>query len=397
MNGITFIRGQGGLGRRLPGEDHISGLIVRQETARPILELRSVADAEQAGVTAGANPEVHYYVSEFFRMAPGAKLFLMIPAFSVSLPVAIKQLQQHAAGAIRQVAIADEAIAAEFTEGELPPIGAALDELASDNMPLSVIVQLYFASNQLAGLPDLHSVMSLPRVSVCIAADGGGYGKWVTANGDIPSARAGGAATLLGTVARSRVSDSVGWVERYNVVSTAYDKSLTGGVQQGREFDVIALMDGTPLSSLTPAQVQTLGDKGYIFLLKHVGVAGSYWNDGYTATALDSDYAYIEGNRTIDKACRGVYRALLPSLSGPAYLDPDSGNLSQDTVTAFEELGNTALDQMVRDGELSGGRTVIDPAQDILGTSSLAITIDLVPVGVLRHIVVTIGFKLKLD
>jgi hypothetical protein len=394
MNGITFNRGQGGLGRRLAGEDHVSGLILRGANAESIIELRNVADAEEADITAAQMPEAHYYVSEFFRLAPGARLFLSVIGEDDTPAMAVKLLQQAAAGAVRQACVIDKTIDANTIDAEAKAINDACEELALNNMPVSAIVQLMFDAADMATLPDLHTV-NAPRVSVCIAADGGGYGKYL-AELETPVV-VGGAATLLGTVAKSRVSDSPAWVEKYNVVTTAYNKSLTGGDWKAKEFDAIALSDGTPVDKLTPAQLQSLDEKGYIFLRKQVGVSGSFWNDGYTATPLDSDYAYIENNRAIDKACREVYKALLPNISGPAYIDPDSGNLSQETITSLEELANVALDQMVRDKEISGGQTIINPAQNVLGTSNLAITVDLVPVGVLRHIIVTIGFKLKLE
>ncbi|WP_318546303.1 DUF2586 family protein [Flavobacterium columnare] len=79
------------------------------------------------------------------------------------------------------------------------------------------------------------------------------------------------------------------------------------------------LIDGTLLGDLTPAQIQSINDKGYLFPIKHIGYAGTYMNDSFTCSALDNDYAYIENNRTIDKAMRGVYVKLLPSVSGPIY------------------------------------------------------------------------------
>jgi hypothetical protein len=48
-------------------------------------------------------------------------------------------------------------------------------------------------------------------------------------------------------------------------------------------------------------------------------------------------------------------------------------------------------------GELSNFQVIIDPDQDVLSTSELAITVDLQPRGVARTIRVTIGFQANLS
>jgi hypothetical protein len=396
MNGIIFNRAVGGLGRRLAGEDHVSGLIVPvtgfQESSMALF--RTIEEAEAEGITAEEHSAAHYHISEFFRLAEGAKLYVMLCGELDGSYTEIKTLQSFAAGSIRQVGILQADISLSSVVAELGAIQAVCAELAATNMPLSAVVSPRLTSANLTALPDIH-VQNAPRVSVVIAADGGGYGAWLQKTGPYAAKSLGALGTVLGAIAKSRVSDSIGWVEKYNVVTIAYPKTLTGGETQAREMDVPALADGTLISAMTPAQIQSVAEKGYVFLIKHVGATGSYWNDGFTADALTSDYAYIENNRVIDKACRGVYLALLPKISGPAYVDPETGFLTADTVAVLEALGEAPLEQMQRDGELSGFLVSIDPEQPVLSTSKLNVTIKLVPVGVLREIVVSIGFALN--
>mgnify|MGYP003432672944 FL=1 len=162
-----------------------------------------------------------------------------------------------------------------------------------------------------------------------------------------------------------------------------------------RELDVPAFVDGTLLSDLTPAQVQSIHDKGYLFLIKHIGFTGSFFNDSFTCTALDNDFATIENNRAIDKAQRGVYAKLLPKISGPIYIDSSTGKISADSISSLEAIASIPLEQMERDGELSGFKIFINPDQDVLSSSRLQVTMKIVPVGVLREIVVNIGFALN--
>jgi hypothetical protein len=51
---------------------------------------------------------------------------------------------------------------------------------------------------------------------------------------------------------------------------------------------------------------------------------------------------------------------------------------------------------MEKAGELSGYEAVIDPAQDVLSTSTVEVVIKNVPVGVIRKIKVKIGYVTSL-
>jgi hypothetical protein len=381
----------------MSGEDHVTGLIVSAAGTSGTYVFRTVEEAEQAGLTSAEHPLVHYHISEFFRIAGGARLYVQLVSSSLDGTFTeISNLQNFAKGGLRQVGILMTEVSLADVITYLSTIHTVCDALAVRNMPLSAIVAPRLQSTDLVSLPDLHTQNAM-RVSVVISQDGGGYGAYLQNQAGFSAKSVGALGALLGTIAKSRVSDSIGWVEKYNAVTVAYPKALTGGNLKQRELDVPALADGTLIESMTPAQIQAINDKGYGFLIKHTGATGTFWNDGFTAVALTSDFAYIENNRVIDKACRGVYLALLPKISGPAYIDPDTGFLTADTVSALEELGNEPLEQMHRDGELSGGVVNIDPEQPVLSTSKLNVTIKLVPVGVLREIIVSIGFTLSLS
>jgi hypothetical protein len=203
----------------------------------------------------------------------------------------------------------------------------------------------------------------------------------------------------MGAIARAKVHESIAWVEKQNMVSTTYTNKTWSEIPQNvaKELDVAALVDGTLMSSLSPLQQETLNRKRYLFLRKHVGQAGSYWNDSFTADKADSDYAYIELNRTIDKATRGIYQALLPHLSGPMRVNPTTGKIAVGTITYLETQAESTLVSMERDGELNGFQVIINPDQSVLSTSKLAVVIRLVPMGVLLEIKVSICFSLKIE
>jgi hypothetical protein len=87
-------------------------------------------------------------------------------------------------------------------------------------------------------------------------------------------------------------------------------------------------------------------------LSKKVGYEGTFWNDSHTCILQNSDYAYIENNRTIDKAVRNLYVNYLPDLNGPLVVNPN-GTLKDTDIAKFETKGNETLDQMERDEEIS--------------------------------------------
>lgn len=390
MAGIKFVRQNGGLSRKLAGDDHISGLIVYGDAVFAKKLLLSVDELEDSGVTATTHPVLHYHVSEFFRIAPGAKLYAQSVLSSDGNYSEVKVLQNFAEGNIKQFAVCDYKTAVSELENAITRLQAIAVEIGDLNTPLSILLSMKVVTADMVTLPDTHA-FDCDRVSTVLGQDAGGRGNYLkTAN---PSLSAIGA--ILGAVAFAKVHESIEWVEKFNMVSTAYEKVLTGGNALARELDVLGLCDGSLISDYTALQLQSIQDKGYIFGIKHIGIAGSYINSSTTAADLESDYLFIENNRTIDKAIREINKKLLPKISGPAYVDPDSGFLNLETVSALEALASEPLDRMVRDGELSGFTVQIDPNQQVLRDSKLEVIVKLIPVGTLREITVKIGLTLK--
>ena len=392
MNTVKFNRQGGGLGKRLPGEDHISGLVVY---GQPNLDKVLLIEAEQLdalGVTATSHPVLHYHVSEYFRVNPGSQLYLNSTLLNDGQFTAVKQLQQFAEGKIRQIGILDLVTVFADLTTVLATINTRLLELALTNMPCSGVYSIHsITSANLLALPNLHT-LNCERLSVCIGQDGAGRGNYVSG---IVGKKVGIIGACLGAISKAMVHESIGWVEKLHLGTGTYPKALTGNAVVSRELDVVSFIDGSRLGDFTPAQIQSINDKGYLFPIKHIGYTGSFFNDSYTAVSVDSDFSTIENNRAIDKAQRGVYIKLLPKISGPIYVNPNTGDISEDTLASLEAIGSIPLEQMERDGELSGFKIFINPDQDVLSTSKLIVTMKIVPVGVLREITVNLGFALK--
>lgn len=316
----------------------------------------------------------HYHIAEYFRIQPQGSLFVGIFAVPSTYTFTdITTIQNYANGKIRQIGVWKDAT---FAVGDLTTINTEIvtnDD--ANHKPLSAIYAADLsATSDLSTLTDLNT-LSANKVSAVIGQDGAGlgsilyksYGKSITVLG-----------AILGATSLAAVSDDIAWVGKFNM-------------SNGYELDTLAFANGVLVGSSTQNFLNNLDNLRYIFLIKYVGIAGSYVNDSHTAIAVSSDYAYIENNRTIDKAIRGVYASVLPALNSPLQLN-SNGTLSDTTIAYFESLAETNLIQMIRDGELSAQAVTINTTQNVLATNTLVIAVQLVPIGVARAIQVNIKF-----
>jgi hypothetical protein len=319
---------------------------------------------------------VHYHIAEIFRINPSAKLYLGIFAVPVSTYSfdEITEMQNAADGKLRQVGVylKDEAL----STGHLSSIQTICSALATNHKPLSIIYAADISAiSDLTALSNLKALTS-PNVSVVIGQDGGNEGLALFADKDYSIGCIG---ATIGAVTLASVHENIGWVAKFN---------MSGN----NELETPAIANGTLVSSLSDNAIAALDTKGYIFIKKHIGIAGTYFYDDPTCVSATNDYNCIERNRTMDKAIRNVRTNLLPYLNGPIYVDPTSGKLNAAICKNLETVGNKALEDMERNGELSGFQTFIDPNQNILTTSNLNIVITNVAVGVSRNITVKISY-----
>lgn len=372
LNDVKFTTLQGGLGRTSAGEDHISSLMfsAAAPAAYSGAKCKSYGDIEQVkadGITEGhaTYGEAYYQAEEFFRIAPGSTLWLCFSATYAEMNTA-------AAGKIRQVGVF-------FTNfADLTAVhqtGATALEAA--HAPIQVVAGYTGAALTLGTVAD-QAINTAPNVSVLIAGDGDGKGKALATALTKPYIPAVGA--VLGLIALASVHESIAWVEPFNL-------------SNGSELEVIRLADG--LNNPTDTTLSGLNDKRYLVLRKHVGISGTYMNDSHTAVAGTNDYAYIESNRTIQKAKRGIRTALLPQLNSPLTVDADTGKLAIGSIKYFEGLASRPLDQMLSASEISAYGIYINPDQNVLSTSKLQIQVKIVPRGVARNIEVLIGLSVN--
>lgn len=392
MQGIKFQRTNGNIPKTAAGQDHISGFIAYVtelpsgfSESKRIQACSSIETAEKLGITDGEGVAwelrvLHHHLSEVYRLNPGISLYVGLfakPTGSNPTFSEIKVMQNYTSGAVRQVAVWNGS--KELTAGDLTALQGIATTLQESDRPLSILYAPKVTSvtemlTTLAGAGKCN-------VSVVIGQAGKGTGADLYADAaNTGKTSVSGIGNALGIMSRAAVHQSIASVENFP----------TG-------IDLPAFGDGTLLRDLDTAIVESLDTARYLFFVTYDGFADSYFNDSHTMDAAESDYAMIENVRTMDKAVRGIRRALLPKLGGTLYVDAETGRLAPYEVEYLVTLANKPLEDMQKAGELSGLLVEIDPDQDVLSTSTLEFVIKQVGVGVLRRIKCKIGFAKSLN
>lgn len=386
MNNLKFIRTNGNVPKSLAGKDHISGLVYYLgadelpagfSAADRIQLVSTIEKAEELGITADAEKwnirNLHYQLSQIFRINNGITLYVGLftkPTGAYTF-AEVKQMQNFAGGDIRQIGVWNGS--ATLSASDLTTLQGVGSALESEDVPLS-----------LAYAPKVVAPASMPmnlagenkcRVSVVIGQDGEGVAATLHADASRGGATVSGLGVVLGLMSLASVHESIGWVQKFP----------TG-------IALPAFGDGTLYRSLDKGVIEALDNARYLFFGTYSGLSGSYMNDSHNMDSAISDYCTIELVRTMDKAVRGVRTYLLPELGSPLYVDPETGQLSPETVKHLETVGNKQLEDMKKAGELSGYVVEIDPDQNVASTSTVEFVIKNVAVAVFRKGRIKIGY-----
>lgn len=387
LPGIIFNRGEAGLGRPLPGNDHISGMVLYFLNANlpsgyaiddRSKKYFSIDEAIADGITeAGANTKIlFYHIKEYFRIQPKGVLYVHLADDTGISYDEHQVLQRFADGEIRQFLIYD---LSAYLPATLTTIQAATTVLESEFQPCQVLYAADMQALTLGGLASLNT-LSNKNVHLIISEDGAGDGA-ALAISESTSITDGGA--KLGAVSLAKVNQNIGWKQNFNMTD-------------GQELEVPAFATGATtelFKDQASSLITTLHDDGFLFLLKDTGFDGTYNNGFRSAIIPSNDLSTGEKNRTLDKGARNIRTILLPQVNGELFFNAD-GTLTEDTIAFFKNEAGRPLVQMQRDGEISAFIIEIDPTQNAQSTGKLKLTAKLVPVGVAEQIEVNIGFTL---
>lgn len=380
LNDVVITKLSGGLGRRNPEQDMVSGLLfdgvaTTKLALNKIERLASLEDAEALGITADYdvneqlpvnNQSAYYQIQQFFRMNPSGDLYIMVTTATSYEEIAGKamDMQEKANGNIRQMAIIYSGTTTfAQTQAAVLKAQTQADLAYKDYMPFEIILE---GKGFTVDAPSLDG-SDAENVSVVIAMDVDKATKYKN------TAAVG---LALGAISKAKVSENIAWIEKFNLTGEGFAKA---GFVGGQEIKTLGTLN-------------ELNEKRFIFARTHTGLPGVYFNDSATCTNGTSDFAYVENNRTINKATRLLRTALLPKLASPVLVDID-GKLPQSVSKSFEGLCRSALEGMVANQEVSAFDVYVDPKQNILATSELKVKAEITPIGTARKIMVDLGFK----
>lgn len=302
---LNINRQNGNVPKSLPGEDHITGLVIYMAAAdipesfkaERVQPLSTIDAAEAAGIvdyttaadgTQTAAPwavrVLHYHLSELYRINPAVSLYVGIfekPQTDTLTFAEIKTVQNFADGRIRQIGVwyGDRLP----SEDDLVAIQGQADTLEAEGAELSVVYAPKVAnvkqiSTKLAG-------GNKCRISVVIGQAGSGTGAELYKDkANAAKASVSGLGVVLGLISKAKVHQCIAWVKEFP----------TG-------ISLPAFGDGTLLRDMDKALVEQLDTARYLFFVTQQGQSGSYMNDSHTMDSATSDYASIESVRTMDK------------------------------------------------------------------------------------------------
>jgi len=415
FKGVQIIKGAGGLGRKALSADAIFGIIATApkptgfEAFADVKKLIQLKDAEMLGIDAAfdANNDVlvYYHISEFFRLNPNGTLYLTILAQSetaesittgnvskleafIKSPIAKREIKY--VGIVLNRATGYTYAYTDGVETDVqiavPKAQATVDKLFTENIFIDgVLFGAKIDDTAIASLLDLRA-LEAQNVSITIARD--------KAIADVFNGDSSAVGTALGALSVRKVHENLGSVdiiEKPDIYLSNPNYSLT---DNARSLWLAAhLTNNKDVNDLSPVEKKALTDKGYIYAGSYEGYSGIYFNDAPTCTAITDDYAYIESNRTFNKAARITVKTLTPKINSTIDIDPQSGFIAFTTISSWEETVKNAVGQMLKDGEVSSLDFFIDPKQNVLSGDPVETELAIVPKGIAREIKSTIGFK----
>ena len=345
--------------------------------------LHSFDELAKLGVTQENNARLYKHVKEFYdEVEEGTKLVIFpvdkAKTFTELLDKdtgAIKELITAQNGALRGIFVAGDGREATLTTNGLDddlftalPKAQQLAEWATTSLYAPLFIILEGRGYKGGAVKDLHKE-AYNRVGILI--------------GDTVKASEGAAVGMMaGRLATLPVQRNIARVKN-------------GALKP------IALFIGDKPVEENASAVSDLYDAGYITPRKYVGKAGYFFTDDRLACEQTDDYAHITARRTIDKAYRIAYAALLDLMMDELSVNED-GTLQHGIIMAWQQMMENAVNRaMTAAGELSadengaGCKAYIDPTQNVLATSKIELVLKVRPFGYARYIDVKLGFQVE--
>lgn len=374
----------GGLGRVAQSDDGVAGLILTGTAVSGKLELdtvypfSSLRDLTKYGITAENNPLAYKELTAFYTEAgDGAELYLLLVSAASTLTQMcgseadspLTKLITYGRGRIRVVGV-NRLLPTEY-EPDTSATGIDADAVAAA------------AAAHAAGESFAAKVMPFRCLLPAAAWDGktdklfkpreAGYNRvgFVMASDDrIHHSAAVG--QVLGRAAKNPVNYSLARVKSGAIAVNGW---LTDGKTPEQDD---ALLDA-------------LDEAGYIFYRTYPKKAGYYLNGDAMAAPLSDDYSNLNYGRIADKAMVIIYTTYIDQIGDDLEVD-EEGGIPAPMCSYYEGLIDNAV-AVAMEGEISAFSSFVDPAQNILSSSRMTVGCKITPRGILREIIVNLGFE----
>jgi hypothetical protein len=389
---VNINRGDGGIGRKPEGNEHIVGLATWKDisggtpypsndwtTSDHIKLIRGISEAEDLGITSGSTDydDLHYHLSELFRMNEEAEVWVGIFDNTAANMPDVKEVQYEADGDIYTMGVYawQDAFATTLVDN----LQTELDTLESEKQPATAYLAADFSTIPAGDMDQQTDLTTLvdQRITVVASQDGGNTGANLFSNKGYSITDLG---QKLGAQSRAAVHEDIGWVGQFRV-------------DTGTELSIPAFANGDLIKSYTSGQLDTIHSNRYCFLRKLVNYTGTFNTEAVTATdPTQTDFFDQKNNQIADKAARLLGRRFAPYINSPLYVDPGDGTLPDEQVDFLRGIALEPLDRMEEAGNISFSDVTIDPAQDVLSTQTLTIQVDLGGVGKAHNIDIPMQF-----
>lgn len=392
LDGVNVEKLQGGLGRTNPGTDNHFGMILTGMTATALhddvnntgegVKLQSVFDAENLGFNESFddNESLNYYdqIVEFFRLAPEGTLYLLSSDDRDDIKTflnANKEIKGYGIDFIQSDPV-------DLDQTELTIHQALINDMAQNNRLIDFAMICVSDGDQPS--IDLFE-QECPNVSVSLACEK-----------DDKKASWG---SVLGMLGARKISENLGSVDIEHkplAKRGTNDYPLTDAVLD-RWTDAY-LNDGTAVKTLSQSQLKNdLMDKGYIVAAAYEGYPGFFLENSYTAVERSSDFAFIENNRVWNKAARIVRQTLLPRVKSKVKKDSTTGYIASTTASYWQTLLEKAIEEMVKNDNISGFSVNIDHKQIVNSTDPVKVKLLIVADGIVHEFEVAVGLTNNID
>ena len=389
LPGVNIDINNKGLGQTNQTDDTVAGLIITGSTvagsgnvtAGDVYKLASLDDAIAIGIIEGSTNDFAYQqIKHFYDQAGiGAELWIMLVTASIQMSTVLDitetgyavKLLDASGGRVRNLAVSQKSASGiTVANGVDADVDAAVvkaqalaEAYQAKFKPLRIIVDGKDFNGTEADLKD-YKTSAYNRVGILLAGVSG------------KNAAVG---LLIGRLASNPVQRSIARVR---------DGELG--------IDTAVFTNDAAIETLE-ASWNAIHNKGYIFLRTIAGKAGFFFTDDVTLTEDADDLSSIKRVAVIDKA------SLIALDVATDYIN-DEIPLNADGTIATSIIGNIRADienainvNMTDQGEISGIKIVIDPTQNIVATSTLSISMRVLPVAYSKYIDVDLGFTTSLD